>query len=161
MKPYWLTVAEKYLGVRELKGPKHSNIIVDWLDKLRAWWRDDETPWCGVFVAAVFHEVGLPSPTYYMRAKAWLNWGRRLTEPVLGCVVVFERAGGGHVGFVVGRNHQNDLWVLGGNQGNAVTIALFERTRVLGYRIPRDFDYRLAQALPVRTALAAFSTNEA
>lgn len=158
--PNWLVEAWKYIGVEEVKGPKHSNVIAGWLDKLQAWWRDDETPWCGVFVAAVFQAVGITYPAYYMRAKAWLKWGKRIGEPVLGCVVVFDRKGGGHVGFVVGRDGQNNLWVLGGNQKNAVNVALFTRQRVLGYRIPDGFDYTTAQAIPLHVATAEFSRNE-
>jgi hypothetical protein len=52
-------------------------------------------------------------------------------------VVVFERKGGGHVGFLVGTDERGRLMVLGGNQGNSVNVAPFDRSRVLGYRWPQ------------------------
>ena len=122
-EPSWLIEARRNLGIAEVTGPKTSPVIASWLHKLRAWWQDDETPWCGVFVAACFDTVGCALPKNWMRAKAWLDWGQVLSSPELGCVVVFERPGGGHVGFVVGRTPEGSLLVLGGNQGNKVSIA--------------------------------------
>lgn len=43
--------------------------------------------------------------------------------PELGCIVVFTRQGGGHVGFAVGRDKFGNLLILGGNQSDAMTIA--------------------------------------
>ena len=31
----WLTVAYRYVGVREVPGPKHNPTITRWLEKLR------------------------------------------------------------------------------------------------------------------------------
>ena len=42
----WLKVAASHLGLKEIKGPQHNKTIIMWLEKLNAWWRDDETPWC-------------------------------------------------------------------------------------------------------------------
>lgn len=145
----WLAVASEFLGTREIKGPKHSSTITGWLDKLGAWWRDDETPWCGVFVAFIMQLTGIAYPTYYMRAKSWLDWGQKIKVPVYGCIAVFDRKGGGHVGFVVGRDEKGNLLILGGNQGDEVNIRAFPSNRVLGYRLPPKFDYRLAKAVPV------------
>ena len=52
-----------------------------------------------------------------MRAKEYAFAGKRLTKPAYGCLVVFTRQGGGHVGFVVGKDKAGNLLVLGGNQG--------------------------------------------
>lgn len=65
--PRWFETAKKFDGLREVQGPKHNGIILGWLEKLNAWWKDDETPWCGVFVAHCMQEAGLPFPKYYMR----------------------------------------------------------------------------------------------
>jgi hypothetical protein len=59
-----------------------------------------------------------------------------LARAQLGCVVVFSRGAGGHVGLVVGRTAHGGLSVLGGNQGDRVCIAAFHTARVLGYRLP-------------------------
>ena len=99
----------------------------------------------------------------YASAKAWLEWGTKLTGPALGCVVVFEREGGGHVGFVYGRDTKGRLLVLSGNVGDAVCIAPFPLNRVLGYRWPEDAavqpDVGLP-TLPLYQAAGAESANE-
>lgn len=161
-EPAWLTEARRHLGVAEVPGPEHSSVIQSWLYKLRAWWIDDETPWCGVFVAACMDATGIPLPKNWMRAKAWAEWGSRLSAPVPGCIVVFERQGGGHVGFVVAKTANGNLMVIGGNQGNRVSIAPFDRTRAVAYVWPPGVP------MPPHSALAVFdaggvqpSTNEA
>lgn len=137
-KPKWLTVAEGYQGLKEIRGPKHNAVIVGWLTKLRAWWRDDETPWCGVFVAECMHEAALPYPKFYMRAKAWADYGSLLRRDRLapGAILVFDRAGGGHVGFYVGED-AGHYFVLGGNQGNAVNVMKLGKTRLIASRWPK------------------------
>lgn len=159
--PSWLRIAYRHEGLKEIKGPKHNSTILGWLTSLGAWWYDDETPWCGTFVAIVMKEAGFEYPKLYMRAKAWLNWGQKIAVPVLGCLVVFDRAGGGHVGFVVGITKSGNLLVLGGNQGNAVNVSEFAPTRVLGYRIPLGWDYSSAKKVPVLAHIGELSKNEA
>lgn len=160
-EPKWMTEARKHIDLAEIPGPKHHSEILRWLKKLQAWWSEDETPWCGTFVAHCMQEADLPIPTFWMRAKAWAEWGTRLSSPVPGCVVVFERKGGGHVGFVVGRTSSNLLMVLGGNQGNRVSIAPFESSRVIGYFWPASVPLPLERTVPLMTATGPASTNEA
>ncbi len=145
--PAWLTRARGYLGVRETPGKATTPTIARWLRELRAWWSDDETAWCGVFVAAVMRAEGFKPPPHWYRARAWLAFGRAIPDAAVGCIAVFERKGGGHVGFVVGVDERGRLMVLGGNQGNAVTVSPFDRTRVLGYRYPETLT--LVAGLPL------------
>jgi uncharacterized protein (TIGR02594 family) len=147
--------------LREIPGTEHNPVILNWLYKLKAWWRDDETPWCGLFVASCFNELGYPIARTWMRARAWLDWGIVLHFPTVGCVVVFERQGGGHVGFVVGRDVDNNLMVLGGNQGNKVSIAPFSLDRVLGYRWPNNTVLSIVDKLPIVDSNGIVSANEA
>ena len=157
----WIAEARRHLGTAEVPGPQTSPVIDAWLHKLRAWWTDDETPWCGVFVAACVEVAGFHLPKYWMRATAWADWGSRLSAPIYGCIVVFERKGGGHVGFVVGSSAQGGLMVLGGNQGNKVSILPFDRNRVLAYVWPPGValpDTRLAE---LDDGGAALSEDEA
>lgn len=132
----WIGEARKHIGLRETKGSKHNSLILSWLQKLGAWWANDEVPWCGVFVAECLRVGSRALPKHWYRASDYLNWGTRLDQPCYGCVVVFTRQGGGHVGFVVGKDKQGNLMVLGGNQGDAVSIAPFNIGRVSGYRWP-------------------------
>lgn len=132
----WVLRAMQDNGLREIPGKEHAPTIVRWLTDLGAWWRDDETPWCGAAVAAWMRDCNIAIPQHWYRAKAWLEWGVGLERPMAGCVVVFGREGGGHVGLVVGQAGNGDLLVFGGNQGNAVNTRSFPRERVLGYRWP-------------------------
>lgn len=134
--PLWLAIARQHLGVREIPGKATAPTIARWLRDLRAWWDSDDVPWCGTFVAAVLRDATVPLPAAWYRARAWLDWGTPLQHPAVGCVVVYERGGGGHVGFIVGQDTAGRLLTLGGNQGDRVSIAPFDRSRVLGYRWP-------------------------
>jgi uncharacterized protein (TIGR02594 family) len=159
-EPQWLTEARKHVGLRELPGAPTAPTIQRWLSSLGAWWRDDETPWCGVAVAAWMQAAGVaPLPRHWMRARAWAEWGTRLDRPMHGCVVVFERQGGGHVGLVVGQDAQGRLLVLGGNQGDAVNVRAFPRERVLAYCWPPGRD--VPPLAELARGDAAVSTSEA
>jgi len=156
----WMTEAYKHLGLREVPGKGNNPTIVRWLTTLKAWWSDDATPWCGTFVAYCMKSAGYTPAKHYYRAKDWLNWGLPIAKPAVGCIVVFERKGGGHVGFVVGKDKAGNLMVLGGNQGDAVSIAPFDRSRVVGYRWP-DASFGVLGNLPVIASNGKLSTNEA
>ena len=136
-EPLYLTRARRDIGVREIKGPRHNARISQMLQRLGAWWRDDETPWCAAYVGGVLERSGITS-SRFESAASYLNWGVKLDKPAYGCVVVFSRDGGGHVGFVVGQQANGDLMVLGGNQSDAVNIRAFSTSRVSGYRWPKD-----------------------
>lgn len=159
--PPWLIEARKHEGLAEIPGPKTNDIIGRWLKQLGAWWSDDETPWCGTFVAHCMQVAGVELPKNWMRAKAWAEWGSKLSAPELGCIVVFERKGGGHVGFVIGRTIAGNLLVLGGNQGDRVKVSEFSRERVVGYYWPTSVPLPIHQALLVMDSTGQLSTNEA
>lgn len=163
--PIWLQCARLYLGEAEIPGIENNPIIVRMWDGITGLWRDDETPWCAAFVHQVLTDMGLPS-TRSAAARSYLKWGVRLAEPALGCVVVFWRGspGGwsGHVGFVAGVDERGRLLVLGGNQGDAVSLAAFDRERVLGYRWPEGEPLPVHHdALPVYANVGPTSRNEA
>lgn len=134
--PLWLAEARRYLGVREIPGVNHHPLILAmWKAIKRGGIRDDETPWCAAFVGFCLENVGIVS-SRFESATSYLTWGRQIDKPVHGCVVVFTREGGGHVGFLVGVDGRGDLLILGGNQGNEVNVRTFPRGRVSGYRWP-------------------------
>lgn len=134
--PPWLTFARTYIGTQEIAGNRHNPHVVAWWKEIGApWFEDDETPWCAGFVGAMLEKAGIRS-SRSAAARSYEGWGRALAEPAFGCVAVFARAGGGHVGFVAGRDRAGNLMILGGNQSNAVNIKPFGRDRLLGYRWP-------------------------
>ena len=155
----WITEAKKHIGLREVVGTGNNPAIVQfWKDIKRGGIKDDATPWCAAFVGAMLERVGIRS-SRFESAKSYLAWGVLLTAPAPGCIVVFTREGGGHVGFVVGQDKAGNLLVLGGNQGDAVSVKAFPLARVSGYRWPAD----LVPSTEPLTVMAAadFSSNEA
>jgi hypothetical protein len=100
----------------------------------------------------------------YLAALAWANWGVSVdrNDIQVGDVVVLVRDGGGHVFIAVGTS-QDGKYVMGigGNQGNAVTIAEFDAKRIYAVRRP---PYENKPAGARRILLAAtgvVSTGEA
>lgn len=158
MPPLWLALARADLGLRETPGIKTTPKIARWLIEQRAWWADDETPWCGIALAAWMRAAGHKPPALAMRAKSWATWGQPCS-PVRGAVVVLERKGGGHVALLEGRDTAGRWLLLGGNQGDQVSIAAFTQARVIATRWPSDVPLPGWTALPV--AAAPVSTGEA
>lgn len=141
-EPAWLTAARAKLGTREIPGPTHNNALIAFLNTAQRWngirWSDDEMPWCGGFVGAVLNSVGIEPVKLAARASSWAGWGANLrtTHLAPGAVLVFQRPGGGHVGFYVGED-ATFYHVLGGNQGNAVSITRIAKSRLVAARWPR------------------------
>ncbi|MBY0469279.1 MAG: TIGR02594 family protein [Burkholderiaceae bacterium] len=159
-EPAWLALARADIGQKETLGPNDSPWIRRMLAALGASWLLGQ-PWCGGAVAEWMRKARIEQlPKYWYRAKAWLDWGIPLAQPIVGCVVVFEREGGGHVGLVAGVDQAGRLMVLGGNQRNQVCVAPFDRARAIGYRWPAGQDILMA-SLPVLTSTVASSTQEA
>lgn len=140
--PRWLAAARAKLGTREAPGTANNPTILGWAKRLGAKilgiaFNADSTPWCGLFVATCVHEVGIMPAPIAVRAKAWASWGLNLRPERVapGAVLVFDRAGGGHVGFYVGEDH-TCYHVLGGNQGDRVSIMRLEKSRCIARRWP-------------------------
>lgn len=134
----WLAVARALIGTRETPGPANNPKIMAWVPKLRAFlgiaFSGDSVPWCGLFVAHCVNAVGIAPVAIAVRASAWSAWGVRVT-PCVGAVLVFERTGGGHVGFYVAEDAKA-FHVLGGNQGDAVNITRIAKDRMVACRWP-------------------------
>lgn len=164
----WITEARKHIGQQEVPGAASNPWIAEMWRKLKggAWfWKaygedDSKLPWCGGFAAYCFTIAGIDPPSKYSAAKEWLTWGMPLVYPCHGCIVVFTREGGGHVGFVVGIDDRQRLMVLGGNQGDKVSIAPFDRSRIAGYRWPNGSTPEI-KSLAVISCDQKSSQNEA
>lgn len=101
------------------------------------------TPWCKYFADWCLSQAGYAVPPKSGMARSYLNWGNeRQGEPQLGDIVVLWRGPKddgvtGHVGFYI-RQDKDYVYLLGGNQGDAVTEAKFLRSKILGIRYPRS-----------------------
>lgn len=132
--PGWLRHAYKFLGLKEIKGPRHNREIISWWEHLKLPFRDDETPWCAGFMNRMVQMAGLPIPKKNRAAALGWRWnahGTRLDGPALGAVFSITRPGrpgSGHTGFVAGRNAKGDVMILGGNQGDMVSINPYSPT---------------------------------
>jgi uncharacterized protein (TIGR02594 family) len=133
----WLPVAMKELNTSEVSGDKDNPRIVEYHSATTLKATDDETPWCSSFVSWCLEQSGYKS-TKNAWARSYLSFGKKIDKPVNGCIVVFSRgSSSGHVAFFVGET-SSTIKVLGGNQGNKVSIAEYPKSRLLGYRMPTD-----------------------
>ena len=137
----WLTLAQDEMGVEEIDGAKANPRIMEYFATCGGTWvSDDKTPWCGAFAGHSIASAGHSLPKEPLRARSWLAWGTPIEKPVLGCVVILKRGTNpqqGHVGFFMQATKDGaGVLVLGGNQGNRVSIQRFKKDDVLGYRMP-------------------------
>lgn len=142
-EPRHLMIARRLIGTREVPGAGNSATIMGWIKRLGAGAlgtlvNADSVPWCGTFVAHCVKEAGLKPAPIAVRAKAWATWEANIAPDRLapGAVLVFEREGGGHVGFYVGED-DSSYHVLGGNQSDAVNVTRLAKTRCIARRWPR------------------------
>lgn len=153
-KPNWLTWAEKEIGVKETPGPKSTRRIVEYRSyaKTPIEGDDGKVSWCAIFVNAALEASGIKGSRSAV-ARSLLKWGQRLDRPSEGCIVVLSIPGGaswqGHTGFYLGETSTH-VRLLGGNQGDAVSSALFSKSRVLGYRWPSGIP--LPKSGPIATS---------
>ena len=136
--PLWLQYALEELGISEsgqvAENPKILNYFkeVDHPDITK-----DETPWCAAFVGAMLERSNLKS-TKSLMARSYLDWGQKCGQAKLGTIAVFKRGNSkvlGHVGFVMDET-ENHIQLLSGNQNNKVSIAAYNKDKLLGLRWP-------------------------
>lgn len=151
--PAWFLAAKQEEGFHEFG----NNQGIDKYIKLAKCGQKGD-PWCSIFCCAMLESVGVRSPRNAMaRSFEHDRNFTRLTGPALGAVAVFWRgsrgAGTGHVGFYAGENATH-VWVLGGNENDAVRTAPFPknsaRIGLLGYWWP------LAETLPIIGLIRVF-----
>lgn len=148
----WIAEARKYIGQKEIKGAKHNPWIVGiWSAVGAGWFMDDETPWCAGFVAFCLKNTGFKilGPATVARALAWADYGVKLNSPAYGAIAVKTRSGGGHVGFVVGKDQFGNIMLLGGNQGDSVKISPFAPDQISHYRWPSVYPSADRFSLPL------------
>lgn len=139
-EPEWMQVARGEMGTIEFLGSADNPEVVKYLKSVDnisiSAQRNDETAWCSAFVNWCLEQAGI-NGTKNAAARSWLKWGRKLTKPEPGCIVVLWRGSPdglmGHVGFFV-KETSNYVYLLGGNQGDQVNISKYSRVRILGYR---------------------------
>lgn len=138
-EPLWLSVARMTKDIAEIPGPQSTQAILNWAKDIGALaYVNDDIAWCAVYLNRLMLACQLPlSGIGYdlLRAKSFLKWGVKLDTPSLGCVQVFDRPGGAHVGLYLGES-ATKIRTYGGNVANRVGIAWLAKARLLGNRWP-------------------------
>jgi len=149
-------LAQRFVGIREVAGPVSNAHILAMLRLDNTWVADDSVPWCSAWVNYVCWLLRLPR-SKSLAARSWLGVGMPISleqaRPGFD-VVVLKRGDGdqpgpevmaapGHVGFFAGIEHPartfgdpdtRHVLILGGNQGDMVSVAPFPVARVIGVR---------------------------
>ena len=144
-------IAMRFTGVREMQGALSNPQILAMLQLDTRWPADDSVPWCSAFVNYCCWLLRLPR-SKDLRARSWLQVGRPISgrDLVVGWdVVIIKRSASdvgpevieaaGHVGFYAGLQPYppepiQHIFVLGGNQSDAVNVSAFPVDRILGLR---------------------------
>lgn len=160
----------KLLGTKEVVGNGNSPIIMAWaLETGVKGYSGDAVPWCGLFMAVVALRAGRKPVEGPLWALNWGGFGVAVDQPGLGDVLTFLRDGGGHVGIYIGEdrgtaaNNGEDAayHVLGGNQGDQVSIIRVLKKRMKAARRPAYTQQPLGVKPYLLKPKGTPSTNEA
>ena len=138
MKTTIIDIALGQFGIREITGQKDNPEVLKYFNDLGydGTALKDETAWCAAYLNWVLLKAGVEG-SGKLNARSLLTVGTATTTPVKGDVVVLWRISPedwrGHTGFFI-RETKNYVYLLGGNQGNRVSIKAFPKSRVLEYR---------------------------
>lgn len=132
-----LKYALEAYGTKSIAGAAHEPEIVKYFAEIgQSWVKDDETAWCAAFVNWCLKKAGVVQDGK-LNARSFLTYGTPTKEPELGDIVVLWRINKqgpyGHVGFFIKQTHDR-IYILGGNQSNAVNITAFDKSFLLEYR---------------------------
>jgi uncharacterized protein (TIGR02594 family) len=160
----WMLTASGELGQTEIHGKRANPQIMRYFSASRFWGKDDsgaENAWCASFVAWVMKQHGYEPVAHAYRALSWMSFGKAIDKPVMGSIAIKKRGrGGGHVGFVVGQSSTGKyLFILGGNQGDSVSIARYPANIWEAFVVPSQFDLSLS-SLPIYTQSANVASSE-
>ncbi len=137
-QPAWLAEAWRELGQSEISGSRHNPRITAFFKELgHEKYARDEVAWCAAFVGACLERSGHKS-TRSLMARSYVSLGQPLESGRFGAIAVLKRGNNpafGHVGFLVGWT-KDKIWLLGGNQSDAVSVTSFPRSRLVALRWP-------------------------
>jgi uncharacterized protein (TIGR02594 family) len=124
-------IASSMKGAKE--GPDKKTLI-EFLKKGGVNMDPETSAWCAAFVNASLMQSGVKGSGSQL-AKSFEKWGNPTKTPQKGDVVVLKFGNGRqHVGFFDSFNPDGSVNVLGGNQGNSVSIKRYNINSVVGFR---------------------------
>jgi|SRR5688572_27196454 len=144
LDPPWLAIARAEVGVRMYPPGSSNPRITEYHADTNIASYDDKASWCSSFINWSLGQVGILG-TKSALVRSWLEWGEALKQPVLGCVAVLWReeptSWKGHVGYYL--HHDSEyIYLLGGNQLEAVREHFYPVASVLSYRWPQGIPLR-------------------
>ena len=152
--PPWLQCMRTITGLTETPGSADNQRIMFMADYVghaypeqeayASYYTGDDVAWCGLAMAFCMSVAGI-EPVFgqtdterWMWALAWSEWidSDKLTEPQLGCVVVTEREGGGHV--TLYESTEGGMYKCrGGNQSDMVNVTSIDPSSVVALVWPK------------------------
>jgi uncharacterized protein (TIGR02594 family) len=134
-----LEIAFSQLGIEEIPRENDNPQIIKYASETNiVGITNDEIAWCSSFVNWCAKQAGLQY-SGKPNARSWLNVGLKTTHPEPGDVAVFWRedpqSWEGHVALFLG--FSDDLarvFVIGGNQGNRVSVSAYRKEKVLSFQ---------------------------
>jgi uncharacterized protein (TIGR02594 family) len=165
VEPPWVTEMKAVFGLHEERDAKR---LREWLSSDGHTLGDPNVlPWCGDAVETAIRRAlpdeplpgALGENPYF--ARNWALFGEDvMSAPPYGAVGVFSRGpSAGHVGFLVGRTDVG-VMVLGGNQGDSISVVQIASGRLLAARFPRTWGGP-RRPLPKKVFGGGVSVNEA
>ena len=124
-------------GLSEVPGIHSNPKIIEFFSELGYDVDDDSmTAWCSAALSYYAKQCGLEYNKTLV-ARDWLQVPTKVVTPDIGDIAVLWRGSPqswkGHVGLFISQDVHN-LYLLGGNQNNSISIAPYDRDRLLGYR---------------------------
>jgi uncharacterized protein (TIGR02594 family) len=145
--PAWLRHMVRVIGTKEQPGAADNPMIIDaaafigmQFPELKAYsatYKHDETPWCGLAAAWGVTKAGIMPPMEYLASVKWREWGYDVKSAERGAIACLD----GHVAYVY-LDLGSTIYLVGGNQSDAVTVMPVNASSVLAYRWPAPEDYR-------------------
>jgi uncharacterized protein (TIGR02594 family) len=150
-------IAADEIGVEEWPGARHNPRVLEYYKESgHAEIKSDEVPWCAAFVGAVLAKAGAQG-TGQLTARSYSKWGDEVTLPQAqrGDIVVLSRGEPwqGHVGFFHNFG-DGKIELIGGNQGNKVSIAAYDRRRIVAIRRAKSPRTSMTQSTTLQAASA-------
>lgn len=151
--PMWLQFMVKAIGTKEKPGAADNPMIIDAAAFVGRTWPDmadycktykhDSTPWCGLATAWAVTKARIRPPFRkgsdgkFLASAAWREWGFDVKTFERGAIACLE----GHVALCY-EQEGSTTYLVGGNQGDAITIMPVKTVSILAYRWPAPEDYR-------------------
>lgn len=141
--PPWIEVAKSLIGTAECAGSENNPKIIAWAKTIGGDIENsyvaDSIPWCGLYTTHCFVDSGIKPVEGSLWALNWARFGTKLKEPCFGCVMSFQRTGGGHVGFYMSEDATH-YHILGGNQSDAVNITRVAKSQFVSANWPKGYE---------------------